>query len=340
MRLFGLLPQEDFETLDSLTSELIREIGDINFVIVGASGFLGRWVSTYFTYMQRYKKFSGTLSLVVRDRTKISEIQNIPVSPLRRIIQIDTLGEESFNHFNQERIVIIYAASSTSSTSLTGEETSHQAIALAEKVISHLPNRHITFVHLSSGGIYELGARRLTGIPKDYKLQSNSENAYLNEKISIEKWTEEQNRSGRLISKNPKLFSFYGPGLQLDRHFAIGEFMLRASKGLPIQINRNPENIRSYLYPTDAIWQLLYQCKLGGPSYEQIGSASPKTILETGQLIAKNYGVPVEISINHDLAIDNYLPLDVPRGNETNFEDGIKIWIRWLKYITINHSFN
>jgi nucleoside-diphosphate-sugar epimerase len=340
MRLFGLLPQEDFETLDSLTSELIREIGDINFVIVGASGFLGRWVSTYFTYMQRYKKFSGTLSLVVRDRTKISEIQNIPVSPLRRIIQIDTLGEESFNHFNQERIVIIYAASSTSSASLTGEETSHQAIALAEKVISHLPNRHITFVHLSSGGIYELGARRLIGIPKDYKLQSKSENAYLNEKISIEKWAEEQNRSGRLISKNPKLFSFYGPGLQLDRHFAIGEFMLRASKGLPIQINGNPENIRSYLYPTDAVSQLLLQCKLSEPKYEQVGSSVPITILQAGEIVAKNYGVSIEILENHNLEIDNYMPLDVPGENEKNFDEGIRTWMRWLNYTNISYLFN
>jgi nucleoside-diphosphate-sugar epimerase len=340
MRLFGLLPKEDFETLDSLTSELIQEIGDINFVIVGASGFLGRWISTYFTYMQQNKKFLGTVSFVLRDREKISEIQNIPVSPLRRIIQIDTLGEESFNHFNQERIVIIYAASSTSPTTLAGEETSREAIALAEKIISNLPDQHTTFVHLSSGGIYELGARILQGIPKNYELQNKSDNAYLNEKISIEKWSQEQTKSGRLISRNPRLFSFYGPGLQLDRHFAIGEFIKRARTGLPIQIRGNPRNIRSYLYPTDAVRQLLLQCKLSEPSYEQVGSAIPITILQVGQIIANSYGVPIEILKNHSLAIDNYVPLDVPREKEKNFDEGIKIWGRWLNNTTINHLFD
>jgi len=340
MRLFGLLPQEDFETLDSLTSEVIQEIGDINFVVVGASGFLGRWLSTYFTYMQQNKKFLGTVSLVLRDQDKISEIQKMSESPLRRIIQIDTLGRESFNHLNQARIVIIYAASSTSSTALTGEETSHQAIALAEKIISYLPDQHITFVHLSSGGIYELGARILPGIPKDYKLQNRSDNAYLNEKIAIEKWSQQQTQSGFMISRNPRLFSFYGPGLQLDRHFAIGEFMSRARKGLPIQIKGNPDNIRSYLYPTDAVRQLLLQCTLEDTCYEQVGSAIPMTILEAGQVIAKNYDVPIEILINHDLVKDNYLPLDVPEENEKIFADGIKIWSEWLNNTTINHFFN
>ena len=116
--------------------------------------------------------------------------------------------------------------------------------------------------------------------------------------------------------------------------------MSRARKGLPIQIKGNPDNIRSYLYPTDAVRQPILQCTLDDTSYEQVGSAIPITILEAGQVIAKNYDVPIEILINHDLVKDNYLPLDVPEENEKIFADGIKIWSEWLNNTTINHFFN
>ena len=340
MKLFGVLPEEDFQALSNSTSELIKEIGEINFIIVGASGFLGRWISTYFTYMQKHKEFAGTLSLVLRDGTNISELRNMTQSTLHRVIQIDAIRPESFSHFNLERVVIIFAASSTSSTTLKGDETSSQATSLAEKIISLLPERHITFIHLSSGGIYESGSRQLLGIPRNYEVQSRCKNSYLNEKIAIENWSRKQNESGRLISRNPRLFSFYGPGLQLDRHFAIGEFINRARAGMPIQIRGNPKNMRSYMYPTDAIWQLLLQCQLKKPSYEQIGSAIPMTILEAGQAIAKNYNVSVEILGDHSLEIDNYVPLDVPREPEKNFDLGIKLWSRWLNNTSISHLFN
>ena len=340
MKLFGLLPEEDFETLSKSTNELIKEIGDANFIIVGASGFLGRWLSTYFAYMQMHGQFPGTVTLVLRDISKVTEIRNMKQSPLPRVIQIDSLEVESFSHLNLDRVVIFFAASSTSSTSLKGEETGSEATSLAEKVISLLPRRHITFVHLSSGGIYESSARQLQGIPRNYRLQNHGENAYINEKLTLENWSQKQNTLGRLVSRNPRLFSFYGPGLQLERHFAVGEFMEKARKGLPIQIRGNPKNIRSYLYPTDAIQQLLLQSQLSEPSYQQVGSAIPMTILEVGQVIAKNYGVPLEITKDHSLETDNYLPLDVPIETERNFDLGIKLWSRWLNNPSIDNLFN
>ena len=116
--------------------------------------------------------------------------------------------------------------------------------------------------------------------------------------------------------------------------------MDKARKGLPIQIRGNPNNIRSYLYPTDAIQQLLLQSQLSEPSYQQVGSAIPMTILEVGQVIAKNYGVQLEITKDHTLETDNYLPLDVPIEIERNFDLGIKLWSRWLKDPSIDNFFH
>jgi dTDP-glucose 4,6-dehydratase len=331
MQLFGKLPLDDFKQLSVLTKDLINENKTTNFVIIGASGFLGRWISSFLTYQQIHGDFKGTLSLIVRNPSKMAEFEDFPESIYRKVLQIDSLGPQSFKHFNNDRVVIYFAASSTTSVSLKFDKNASSAIPVAEKVMRYLPASQPIFIHLSSGGIYDPSARELTSIPSNYPQQLRSDNAYLEEKISLENWCRKQESVGRLTTRNPKLFSFYGPGLQLDRHFAIGEFMERARNGLTIQIKGNPNNLRSYLYPTDAIWQLLLQSSPTQPAHLQIGSAVPLQIQEIGRRIAEFYGVRLEICEGLNLGTDNYVPSDVPDKKERDLDSGIETWSQWLK---------
>jgi len=330
MKLFGSLPLEDIEILSKSTAIILEENQRSNIVVIGATGFIGRWLATYFTYMQLKGDFLGTLSLIVRDASKIMELQSLPGLLPHKVIQINELSRQSFKHLNSERVVVFFAASSTSSTQLKSEDTSNSAVLIAEKVISQLPDVPTIFIHLSSGGVYESKARTLSAIPAGHRTLTTSESSYITEKISLESWAKEQSALGRFVARNPRLFSFYGPGLQLDRHFAIGEFMARARNGLPIQINGNPSNMRSYLHPIDAIFQLLMQCQTLNPVYSQLGSANSMTILNAGETIAKEFGVPLQVSKSPELKVDNYVPQDVPRLIEKDFEEGINQWSRWL----------
>jgi dTDP-glucose 4,6-dehydratase len=330
MQLFGRLPLENFKALRVSTEDLIEENLYTNFVIIGASGFLGRWIATYLKFLQQNGDFLGTLSLIVRDPMKLSEFRDMSNSKLERIIPTKNLDSMSFSHLNSNRVVVIFAASSTSAVNIKLEGGGNEGIQLAEKVVALLPSRNITFVHLSSGGIYQPEARELGAIPREHRTQAASSDLYINEKISLENWSRSQSELGVLIARNPRLFSFYGPGLQLDRHFAISEFMGKARKRLPILITGNPANMRSYLYPTDAILQLLLQCRIQDPVYTQIGSANPMTIYKAGETIAREFGVSIEISDKASPAIDNYVPDDIPSAPEKNFNQGIKEWARWL----------
>ena len=151
----------------------------------------------------------------------------------------------------------------------------------------------------------------------------------LNKEI-LEKWSKQAEDSGLLTARNPRLFSFYGPGLDLDRHYAIGEFMRLGKSGNPIVIKGRPDNLRSYLYPTDAIFQLLLQCSVEVPQFSQIGSAHAVSILETALIIGEFYNVKVEVDLVHSIEIDNYVPSDVYLGQERNLIAGIMQWERWL----------
>ena len=336
MKLFGRLPLEDFEALGNSTKKLIEENRHTNFVIIGASGFLGRWVATYLKFMHMNGEFLGTLSLIVRDPNKISEFCHMPSSPLQRITQVDSLDSKSFSHLNADRVVVIFAASSTMTATRVSDKTNYEPIQLAERVFSFLPSGNTTFVHLSSGGIYGPEARELDAIPRENRIQTERVNSYINEKIILENWSKSQSERGRFTARNPRLFSFYGPGLQLDRHFAIGEFMVRGRNGLPILITGNPANKRSYLYPTDAISQLLLQCCSQDPVHTQIGSTNPITILSAGETIGKEFSVPLVILDSPTPTLDNYVPKDVPRATEKNFGQGIKDWSRWLDTVRLH----
>ncbi len=103
-----------------------------------------------------------------------------------------------------------------------------------------------------------------------------------------------------------------------------------------IQITGNPKNLRSYLYPTDAVRQLLLQTYPGESSYSQVGSSVSITIAETGIAIADMYGVKLKILNQRDAAIDNYAPQDVPMLEEVIFNQGLNRWRKWLNYMDLN----
>ena len=324
------MPQNDLEVLSNLSSEFTKQFEDVNIVIVGASGFLGRWLSSYFVFLAQGGSFKGSITMIVRNLSSMSELISMNNPQTVKIIETGQIDTERYSYFKSGRTIVFFAATSTKSRESLFAEQYVSGVGLAEKVINSLPDGDLTFIHLSSGGIYDPTARQLSEVPSNYLIQQDSEDVYILEKILLEKWSKQAEDSGLLTARNPRLFSFYGPGLDLDRHYAIGEFMRLGKSGNPIVIKGRPDNLRSYLYPTDAIFQLLLQCSVEVPQFSQIGSAHAVSILETALIIGEFYNVKVEVDLVHSIEIDNYVPSDVYLGQERNLIAGIMQWERWL----------
>jgi dTDP-glucose 4,6-dehydratase len=328
---FGVLPITDIENLATSFRVEFQELEETDFVIVGATGFLGKWLSTYLAFLQSNSMIKGTLTLVVRDLGKLAELGDIPNFAKCKVILSNSISKTSFSHLGLKRVVVIYGATSTSITEQISKTSTGSVTSLAREILTSISTNSVTFVHLSSGGVYLPEARQLDAIPGDFEVQTKSNDPYTFEKLALERWTISENEKKQCVGRNPRLFTFYGPGLQLDRHFAIADFMRCGLQGKPIIVKGNPGNLRSYLYPTDAVKQILKQSLMATPHFSQIGSTKATPILNVAQLVANEFGVGVEILDSQISRKDNYVPQDVPTMLETDFSYGISQWAKWLK---------
>jgi dTDP-glucose 4,6-dehydratase len=331
MEKYGVLPLRDIQSISESFASEFQELESVNFVIVGASGFLGRWISTSLAYMQAQDLFRGRLYLLVRDKVKISEFDSLSTLPNRTIVPIGSMDETSFSHLGGTRTVVIYAASSTSNAGKPLEINPQSYLELPRSVIKFLPKHEVIFVHLSSGAVYTQSSRSQAGIPRSEKVQYTSSDCYTAEKLILEQWLHSKVCEPLMRVRNPRLFTFYGQGLQLDRHFVIGEFMRNAIRKMPIVIKGNPNNLRTYLHPADAVHQIFSNCISIPPVNSQIGSKNVISIETLAHVIAREFGVNVNVSDVYSNKVDNYVPLDVPEFPEKDFETGISEWRQWLE---------
>ena len=85
---------------------------------------------------------------------------------------------------------------------------------------------------------------------------------------------------------NARCFAFVGPGLPLDGHFAIGNFIRDAIDGVPIQLATRGEALRSYLYSADlAVWLLVMLLEAANGSAINVGSDCAVRILDLAKRV-------------------------------------------------------
>ena len=292
-------------------------------LVAGATGFVGSWLIALLDYANRI--FETKFQIVGLAR-QIPEMYRFHY-PGVDFVESDVSTHSFTAGFHPD--CIFNAA--TPSVPRRGGEDPRQILKASIEGTQNLINLceregKTLFINLSSGIV----TKRMRDTELDL---SNPKDAYLHGKRISEQLVSKASKEGKVIGRNARLYAFAGPGISLTDHFAIGNFLNDALLGRPIAINGNPQTIRSYLYPTDLIINLLKLSSGSAQEVAEIGSQSRVTMQYLGDLINSVIGnVGIEQS-NEFGPSDEYAPL--PNSNEINqlvtLNESIFRWVNWLK---------
>jgi nucleoside-diphosphate-sugar epimerase len=267
-----------------------------NILITGASGFVGVSVISHLLSLASDNKITFSLELITRQVTDTLRRLKDQASSLG--IPVVFVHSEIGQKIVPSRAVdIVFHFATPASTELNVNDPLkmlHTNVMAAEwitnspELLKHYPK----VVFSSSGAIYGPSDSNIPTLETSVRGPSPMAHgmAYAEGKRIAEMMLCEAGRDGSLEPVIARLFSFSGPGLPLDKHFAIGNFVKAATEEQHVQVRSNGLSTRSYLDSRDMSDWLIRASVLpvnGNPLH--IGSESEVTIGELAEIVASRY---------------------------------------------------
>ena len=319
-----LYDESDLVEISKKSQSFLSIYSEKSILVAGATGFVGSWLIAFFDYANRYLGAKFQVRGIARA---------IPAEYRHIYPSIDFFdGDVSSYRFPSSFYSDCIINASTPSVPKRGGQDPSQILKASIDGTANLlelcsENREALFINLSSGIV--------TKRAKDERLElSHPKDAYLHGKRLSEELVMQATKDGKVKGRIARLYAFAGPGISLTDHFAVGNFVNDALSKRPIAISGNPLTVRSYLYPTDLIINLLNLSDDTAREITEIGSESRVTMQEVATLInlvTGNVGINQSTEVG---AVDEYAP--PPDSNQiaesVSLTESISRWVNWLKF--------
>jgi nucleoside-diphosphate-sugar epimerase len=256
------LPKEDLENSLAFSEKLLRRFDGSRFLITGGTGFLGSWITS--SLIHGRERLGLDIEIVLLSRSGlVTELDGAPsVEVIRGDVRtLPALGQVDF---------VVHAATSSSARKGTHDalptELARTAVLGTDAVLQAVFTGS-RFLFLSSGAVYGPQTSPVHENDLD-RLEPTLPNndAYAEGKLKAEQLCISAARSGLVHATIARLFSFVGPRIPTDGHFAAGNFLRDLVLRTPITVQGDGTPVRSYLYAGDLpewCWAILLDGEAG-----------------------------------------------------------------------------
>jgi len=259
--------------------------------ITGGTGFFGTWLLESFAWANRYYELGATATVLSRDPVRFARrAPHLAGDPAITMwsgdVRTFTPPSGAFSH-------VIHAATETTS------QGPSDPLRMVDTIVGG--TRHALdfarvsgasrFLYVSSGAVYGRTRTEPALVSEDDRsspLLSDANIDYDESKRMAETLCALYARQYGLAATIARCFTFAGPHLPMDGHFAIGNFIRDALAGGPIRVSGDGKAVRSYLYAADLaawLWAILLRGEPGRPY--NVGSEETVSIAELARLVAE-----------------------------------------------------
>jgi len=315
----------DLEEILKQTLPLWDEARGRSIFLSGCTGFFGAWLLESLAFCNRTLNLNLSATVLSRDpeafARRMPHLASEPsIGLLRGDIRDFPFPARPFDY-------VIHGAASTSA------EAARAPLQLMQNLIQGTQrmlefskaNGVRKFLFISSGAVYGQQPDTLSHIPEDYLGGPDwidPLTAYGEGKRVCEQMCSIYAGESEIGFASARCFTFVGPHLPLDQHFAIGNFIRDALAGRNIEIRGDGTPLRSYLYAADLatwLWTTLFRGTQVGPKLQifNVGSSQAINIGDLAkQVVAElNPSLLVQIAREPDANVppSQYVP-DVNRA--------------------------
>jgi dTDP-glucose 4,6-dehydratase len=318
----------DLEDVVDRTADLWRDLRGARVLFTGATGFFGTWLLGTFAAADRRLGLGARAVVVTRDpmrcRRRIPALSTWPVQLVQGDVRAPLRVGGAF-----DAAVCAATSSSTATGTLSPRETFDTIVeGTANTLTAVAPSGPVPFLLVSSGAVYGPQPPGLAHLPEDHgggPDVSVPGSAYAEGKRAAELLCAMAAADGAHTTV-ARCFSFVGPHLPLDRHFAIGNFVADAAAGRGIEIAGDGTTVRSWMYPSDLavwLWTVLLR---GAPGRAyNVGSEQGCTVAAAAELVARLAPSPVPVVLRGDATADRGAPYYVPSTARAREELGVEM---------------
>ncbi len=293
----------DLDHILTHTEGLWEDLRGKRLFITGGTGFFGSWLLESFAWANERLDLNASALVLTRDYNSFQK--NLPHLAANPAISFHTGDIRDFNFPEGEFSHIIHAAATSAVATFNNEDPLVKfdtVVGGTRHTLDFAVRCHARkFLLTSSGAVYGKQPFDVTHISEDYcgaPYPADSNSAWGEVKRAAEFLCAYYSKKYDIETKIARCFSFVGPYLPMDIHYAIGNFIRDALNGGPIRVNGDGTPYRSYLYSADlAVW--LWTVLFKGESCRayNVGSEQDMTIAELAHKVARSFQKPVEVKI-------------------------------------------